>query len=41
MVIPSVVASDVNVLQPMDAAVQEAVASIKEEPSKKEEIPTT
>ena len=41
MVIPSVVASDVNALQPMDAAVQEAMASTKEEPSKKEKIPTT
>ncbi len=41
MVIPSVVASDVNALQPMDTAVQEAMASTKEEPSKKEEIPTT
>ena len=41
MVIPSVVASDVNALQPMDVAVQEAMASTKEEPSKKEEIPTT
>ena len=41
MVIPSVVASDVNALQPMDTAVQEAIASTKEEPSKKEEIPTT
>ena len=41
MVIPSVVASDVNALQPMDTAVQEAMVSTKEEPSKKEEIPTT
>ena len=41
MVIPSVVASDVNALQPMDTAVQEAMASTKEESSKKEEIPTT
>ena len=41
MVIPSVVASDVNALQPMNAAVQEAMASTKEEPSKKEKIPTT
>lgn len=41
MVIPSVVASDVNALQPMDTAVQEAMASTKEEPSKKEKIPTT
>lgn len=41
MVIPSVVASDMNALQPMDTAVQEAMASTKEEPSKKEEIPTT
>ena len=37
MVIPSVVASDVNALQPMDAAVQEAMASTKGEPSNKEE----
>lgn len=41
MVIPSVVASDVNALQPMDTAVQEAMASTNGEPSKKEEIPTT
>ena len=41
MVIPSVVASDVNALQPMDTAVQEAMASTKEDSSKKEEIPTT
>ena len=41
VVIPSVVGYDVNALQPMDAAVQEAMASTKEEPSKKEEIPTT
>ena len=41
MVIPSVVASDVNALQPMDTAVQEAMASTKGESSKKEEIPTT
>lgn len=41
MVIPSAVASDVNALQPMDTAVQEAMTSTKEDPSKKEEIPTT
>ena len=41
MVIPSAVASDVNALQPMDTAVQEAMASTKEDPSTKEEIPTT
>ena len=41
MVIPSVVASDANALQPMDTAVQEAMASTKEDPSTKEEIPTT
>ena len=41
MVIPSVVASDVNALQPMDTAVQEAMASTKEDPSTKEERPTT
>ena len=40
VVVPSVVASDVNVLQPMDAAVQEVMASTKGEPPKKEETPS-
>ncbi len=37
VVIPSVVGYDVNALRPMDTAVQEAMASTKGEPSKKEE----
>ena len=41
IVIPNVVASDVNALQPIDAAVQEVMATATGESSKKEEIPTT